>query len=365
MRALAPRIRYRVFLLAIVGSLSALGVAREPPSTRKVIIEFGWDEPDTGFLRKHARVAETTPFDGCVFHANAKRLNGAVENFSWRFWSKSAFTEGDLAGAFEDLKAARFERFRHNFLRVNTTPADLDWFDDFEPILNNARLAGKLAREGNARGILFDVEQYEGPLFDYKKQRDAKSRSWDEYAQQARHRGQEVMSAFQKGYPGLTVLLTFGPSLVDRQARRLGVDPKETPDALLVPFLEGMAGAVESPSELIDGHELSYGYREPREFDDALATVRRLTPKLQAGFGLWLDYDWREKGWDVDDPSRNHFSPERFEVALRAALERTDGIVWVYTETPRWWTAEGGPAVKLPTAYVEAIRRARKGIAPD
>jgi len=359
-------LRAALALLAALTAISpAAATAQDRPPRPKVMIEFGWDEPDTGFLRRHAAVAEAAPFDGCVFHAAAKTGEGSIDNFAWKFWGKTAYDETHLAGAFDDLKAARFTRFRHNLLRVNTAPADVDWFDDFGPILGNARLAGRLAREGNARGVLFDVEQYEGQLFDFRKQRDSTTRSWDEYAAQARKRGGEVMSAFQDGFPGLTVLLTFGPSLVDRQAKRTGVDPKETPYALLVPFLEGMARAAEGETELIDGYEISYGYRDPEQFDAARETVGRLSPRLGLGFGLWLDYDWREKGWDVNNPGLNYFTPGGFETSVRAALERTDEIVWVYTETPRWWTAEGGPAVNLPAPYVEAIRRARKGLTAD
>ena len=66
-------------------------------------------------------------------------------------------------------------------------------------------------------GILLDTEQYQGKLFDYRKQRDAGRRPWAEYAAQARRRGGEVMAAFQEGYPDLTVFLTFGDSLAWKQ----------------------------------------------------------------------------------------------------------------------------------------------------
>jgi hypothetical protein len=49
---------------------------------------------------------------------------------------------------------------------------------------------------------------------------------------------------------------------------------------------------------------------------------------------------------------------------VREALERSDEYVWVYSETPRWWSQEGKP-VKLPEAYSAALRRARKGLAKD
>ena len=70
------------------------------------------------------------------------------------------------------MNATPFGRFSENFLRFNVTPADLDWFDDYSAVLQNARVAAKFARQANARGLLFDIEQYQAPLFTYRKQRD-------------------------------------------------------------------------------------------------------------------------------------------------------------------------------------------------
>jgi hypothetical protein len=72
-----------------------------------------------------------------------------------------------------------------------------------------------------------------------------------------------------------------------------------------------------------------------------------------------MDRDWRKNGWDTNDFSKNYFPPEAFETSVRKALEAADEYVWIYTETPRWWSKEGAP-VKLPTAYDAAVRRARK-----
>lgn len=348
----------------VVVLLGACGARAEGPGARKVLVEFGWDEPDTAFLRRHIAEMERTPFDGCVFHAFGRGSGGEPINLTWSFWGRRGFTREEFAGPRADLAATSFGRFRHNFLRVNTTPADLDWFDDFASIVVNARLAAALARDGHARGVLLDTEAYEKSLFHYSKQARAKDRSWDEYAAQARRRGSEVMAAFQEGFPGLTVLLTFGPSYARAQTDDGKRPLAETEYGLLVPFVEGMVEAVRGGATIVDGHEPSYGYREPGRFDAALRNVRAASPRLEAGFGIWLDFDWRRHGWDERDPSRNYFTPDGFERAARAALERSDGIVWVYTETPRWWTDRGGPA-KLPAAYPEALRRARKGISPE
>ena len=62
-------------------------------SRRRKLIEFGWDEPDTAFLRKHQEAMEQTPFDGCVFHVNTSGKGKPAENFTWLCWGKRRFTE--------------------------------------------------------------------------------------------------------------------------------------------------------------------------------------------------------------------------------------------------------------------------------
>ncbi len=364
-------------ILVLLPSHSAGQAGAQGPEDRPVkrLIEFGWDEPDSAFLRRHIAEMEQAPFDGCVFHVTSIDPRGTPENFAWLCWGRRAFTEAELRPALDDLKATTFRRFAHNFLRFNASPGDLDWFDDHAAVLGNARLAAGLAREGRCAGILFDVEEYQGGLFTYSKQRDSKAKSWDEYAARARRRGREVMGAFQDGFPDLTVFLTFGHSL-PRTKSEGGKKPlAESGYGLLAPFLDGMVEAARGRSRIVDGFELSYGYRERARFEEAHRLMKQGVlpivadgPKygqvVSAGFGLWLDYDWQKKGWDAGDPSKNYFTPEGFEASLRWALERSDEFVWVYTETPRWWTAEG-KKVRLPDAYDAAIRRARRGLTGD
>jgi hypothetical protein len=335
----------------------------------KKLIEFGWDEPDTTFLREHVREMEQSPFDGCVFHADYQRQDGRNGSFTWDGWGTNTFAEADLARAFADLKAFRPSRLKENFLRFNTTPANLDWFDDHAAVLNNCRLAARLARIGKCPGVLFDIEQYNQPLFDYRKQRDTKTKSWEIYAAQVRLRGREVMERFQEGYPGLTVFLTFGYSLPWAQSGSGRKALAECDYGLLAAFLDGLVEAARGKTRLVDGHELSYGYREAAQFATAYKTMQSgLLPivrdaaayrrRMSLGFGVWMDQDWRKHGWSIDDVSKNYFSPQAFEASVRAALSTADAYVWIYTETPRWWSAQGGP-LKLPADYTEALRRAR------
>ncbi len=339
-------------------------------ASSKKLIEFGWDEPGTGFLRSHRAELEASPFDGCVFHAEARPTQGAPVSFTWHCWGKRRFSADELKSAREDLESIDETRFHHNFLRFNTTPADLDWFDDHSSVMNNARLAAQLARTGHCRGILLDTEQYEGKLFDYSKQRDAKRRSWVAYADEARRRGRELMTAFQKEFPDLIVFVTFGHSLLWEQSEHGKKTLAECRYGLLVPFLDGMIGAAGGRTRIVDGHEMSYGYRDADAFTRAHRTIKEDSATLaedraayrrtvSVGFGLWLDYDWREKGWDIKDPEKNYFSPARFETSLHAAIEQADEFVWIYTEKPRWWSPSG-KSVDLPPAYVEVVRRVHR-----
>jgi hypothetical protein len=341
--------------------------APSPPRSKK-LIEFGWDEPDTAFLRKHIQEMERTPFDGCVFHVNARKVAGKPSSLTWDSWGKHAFTDQDVAEALEDLRATPFKKFTDNFLRFITTPADLDWFDDHTQVLANARVAARLAREGKCRGLLFDIEQYNAPLFNYPKQRDVKTKSWDDYAAQARLRGREVMEAFQEGFPDLVVFLTFGYSLPWAQTGGGKGPLADASYGLLAPFMDGLVAGVKGKTRLVDGHELSYGYKDTALFARERRTMlegllpmvldREKYPRvISPSFGLWIDHDWRKNGWNAEDPSKNYYSPETFEAITRAALESAGEYVWIYSETPRWWSADGGP-VKLPAAYAEALRRA-------
>jgi hypothetical protein len=338
-------------------------------SPRKKLIEFGWDEPDPIFIQKYAEAMRKSPFDGTVFHINCKREDGTTARFTWEGWGTQQFREADLEPFIRPMREAKLGGLRHNFLRFNVTPAGLDWFDDHSAILENARLAAWFARKTNCPGLLFDVEQYQGKLFQYPKQRDAQTKTYGQYASQARLRGRQVMQAFQKGYPGLTVFLTGSYSHLWRQVRR-GRKLPEMVYGLMPPFLDGLLEAAEGKTKIVDGHESGYGYTSPEQFQEAYQIMQKDVLPLVAdpvryahhfsfSFGIWMDKDSTEKGWSVDDFSKNGHSPETLEKIVAKALQTADEYVWLYTEKPRWWTSPGGAPDKLPSAYEAAVRRGK------
>jgi hypothetical protein len=129
---------------------------------------------------------------------------------------------------------------------------------------------------------------------------------------------------------------------------------------------DGILEACSPKTRIVNAWESSYLYKTKKEFRDALYTIKftslkwtsvpdRYGKHMRAGFGIWMDCDWRRVGWNTDDFRRNHFTPEEFEEAVRYALKASDQYVWIYTEQPRWWTRE-----RLPEAYINALAKARR-----
>src|SRR5438876_9958023 len=90
----------------------------DPDSHRaKKLIEFGWDEPDTAFMRAHIAEMEATPFNGTVFHILYTKADGTRGRFMNECWSRRAFTLAEVQSAIDELKSTKFTRFTDNFLR--------------------------------------------------------------------------------------------------------------------------------------------------------------------------------------------------------------------------------------------------------
>ncbi len=361
MRTLVPALAGALICLGL-GSGGEPAAGQEPPAAKK-LIEWGWDEPDTAFMRQHIAAMEEMPFDGLVFHVTSARGG----NFTWEMWGTRRFQRSEFDHAVADLKATPFRRLTERFLRVNVTPGRVDWFDDaaWAVVRNNMQVAAQVARDGGCKGFMFDVEQYEGQLFHYAKQTHHASKSFAEYQAKVRQRGAEWMKTVAGEYPQITILLTFGYSIAQGPD---GKDRSGVPYGLLADFLDGMLEACPAGVRLVDAWESSYPYREASQFRQAYETIKERSARwsavpdkyrqhVSAGFGLWMDCNWRSRGWNTSDFSKNHFTPEQFAESVRLALLTADQYVWIYTEQPRWWTRQ-----RLPKEYIQAVRAARQAV---
>ena len=87
------------FLAAFLlfATISAQAIAKD--ASPRNLIEFGWDEPDTAFMRAHIAEMEKTPFDGCVFHARCIGVDGKPANMLWDDWGRRAYTQAEIKQA--------------------------------------------------------------------------------------------------------------------------------------------------------------------------------------------------------------------------------------------------------------------------
>lgn len=351
------------FLLCVALAAGAGRAVCADVKTGKVI-EWGWGTPSPLYIREHVAEMEKLPFDGLGLDlpANAGPADTSGR-FSWRVWGAERLRAADYSECIEALKETRFRRFTDNFLRFNVVPGRIDWFDEeFAGVVANAGLAARMARECRLKGILFDVEHYQGRPFHYPSQEGAGKRSFTEYQEKARERGREFMQALRAEYPKITVLLTCG-YYIAFSGLRTGETPEKAGYGLLPAFLDGMLSAAGPKNLVFDGWESSYGYKSEKAFQEARGIMREralqwtrepdgFRKHYRASFGLWVDNGG--KVWDQEEFGRNYFTPEEFEYALHLALRHTDRYVWIYSHKARWW--EGA----VPHAYVAALRNARK-----
>ncbi len=372
-RSIAPALGLLALLAACAPAPEQRGGARPapaqdpptapPPARAKKLIEWGWDEPDTAFLRENVERMEQLPFDGLVLHA----LSSEGGNLAWEIAGSRRFELDEFAAAIADLQATPFRRLTDRFLRVNVTPGTLDWFDDdaWAVVQHNFGVAAALAERSGCKGLLFDTEQYrEASLFDYRKQAQRDTKSFEQYGRKVRRRGEAWMREVSAAFPDVVVILTFGYRIA--QPREEGQERSDVRYGLLADFLDGVLDGCWDKTRIVDGWEHSYAYKRQEQFEQAYETIRTTAPSewsghpaqyrrhVEAGFGLWMDQDWRRLGWSTIDFTTNYFTPAEFESAVRSALRVSDEYVWIYTEQPRWWTDE-----RLPQAYVEALAAAR------
>lgn len=360
--------------LIVVGNINTAYSQPAETKVRKKVIEFGWDAPDTEYLRKNIAQMEEQPFDGCVFYVKYKPKNVTASpdndgGFLHEAWGSRAFTREELSSAARDLQLTSFTKFTDNFARLNVAPGNVDWFDDFSAIVNNIALLGEVAFKGGAKGIFFDTEYYHFPLFEYEKQKYKDRYSFIEYSQQAKKRGLEIMEALQGAYPDITIIFSYAYTLPAKRSGYNAEKLKQNDYALLIPFLDGMLEGAKGKTKLIDGYEFSYKFKYKKEFVRAreetkgeilsfVENKKKYEDHFSSGFGLWLDTPNGSLPWAPTNLLRNYFSPAEFRRSVSLALEHSDEYVWIYNQKARWWrhTEE---TYRMPADYALAVRAAK------
>ncbi|MDO8587920.1 MAG: hypothetical protein Q7T82_12900 [Armatimonadota bacterium] len=326
------------------------------------MIQWGDSGPLT-YIRDNIREMEKMPFDGLIL--NLQSNNGAVLS-CWNVFVPTPLKAEDYSKDIEALKATKFKKFTDNLLVVDITPGRMDWFDDnFKTAAANAGVMAKIARECRMKGFMFDVEQYEGQIFDYKAQPQKDQHTFAEYQAKARERGREFMRAVNAEFPNIRILMTFSYEVAYGSLPE-GGDLSTMPYGLWPSMIDGMLDVAADKTIIYDGFEYSYGLKTEAEYKGAqgfmmvmghmkTGNVKEYDKHYRSSFGIWTD---NGRHWDSVDFTKNYFSPEEFGTALHSALKYSDGYVWVYSEASKWWNWNG--LRNVPQPYIDALANARR-----
>jgi len=307
---------------------------------------------------------EQSPFDGCVFRANYRTSGVPGAPSCWR--------PGARAPSARRSSSPRSPSSRHaipalhgQFPPIQHDPGRCDWFGGFLAVLGNARPGRAGGPPGKGPGILFDVEQYEAPLFSYPKQRDAGTKSGTPTPCRSGS-APCAAEAFPDGYPGLTLFLTSGYSVPwagiggQRPGGRGGLGSRPAPDGMLgrPPARPAWWTATNRPIITGRGHG-PVARRLPMVRDELLpiaqpAAYRRRLSWASAVAGLFPE-------GSRPGPARTRpelLYPRGVRVSRPGGPRGRREYVWIYTESPRWWSADG-TALDLPRR-MRGLRRARQ-----
>jgi hypothetical protein len=399
----ASRFSLALVVLALAGCDGTRGVVLGIPSAGRPKLLYTPNEEPTGiagltYLRDHIAEVEALPFDGITVDVG---LGDAP-------WGSVAYARADFDAEVEMLQSITFGKLTDNFQMFNARTGGIDWFDDaaFAVVLGNARVAAEVVRDAGLKGLFFDVEQVDDPVWSYPTPPDVDT--FPRYEAEAHRRGVQLMAALIEVKPDITILATVSTSEVFRSVCIENVPFVEERYRLLPAFLDGMAeakAAAGAPALIVDGFVGSYGARDVRSFplyreliqgnwpgvidkwfpgitsyrfgrlalpwptEPALMCApevrAKLTRDMPAGFGVLLDveaFDGMDFHLAPAEHDMNYFPPGALEVALSAALHSAERYVFLWSTTMDWIGVSSQP--RPPREYVDCVARARATLSP-
>jgi hypothetical protein len=362
----ACRIRKRSVMLLLAMLCSSLiankhGTASD--SSKKHLIELGWDAPTPNHFRANIKTMEQQPFDGLMVNLNAGKTI-----FNKNAYPESAFKQDQI-----DLAATNSRKLEHNFITIwSAREAGWDWFNDndWKATETNARNFAKTAKAGRFKGFFFDPEPYGTNPWSYNATLYPKQ-DFASVQAKVRARGAAFLNAIQAEMPEVKIMTLFGVSIVKAQAEESG-GLEKADWALLASFIDGMLDVINPNAELIDGNEGSYYYRAAQGFADFHAFKKSARAYVSLENRSKYDNQVKIAHAIFADGLLNLWkSPRFFGYYLQNDLERlqfiehntfhalrsSDEYVWVYNENMDWWGSKG-KGVQLPKGLEGVLKRA-------
>lgn len=435
-------LRHNLVVLACFVFLSDCSVCVNADEV--MIISSGPNAPDTVYLSRNVEALERVPLDGVatwiatpipirgesgeMFTArlSAGRLcrvpsgeDGAdvgqtvVPYAPNRWWPTDRISDELVAPAIADLRAAKFNRFRSNFIHCITgNPGKpMNWFDDvlWATICHNVGMIAKVSKQGGCRGILIDPEDYSYSWWSYPiltemdtddvgyrrgNREFYRGKTFDQVRAKVRQRGREFARAINAEFHD-PVLMFF--HAIGYAAAQINDERWDSIDqagfGLMVPFLDGLLEGSSDGTVIVDctsqakwwtqRAQLENARKEVKQDGRALSQVPKLYDrKIKLGFCYRLGYHPQEEQiegrgpagysglFDPSLPHTNFFSPQKLEETLKMALEIGDGYILFWNARANWWLdsvdarpAGGAPINRksrwVPRVYWKALENVR------
>ncbi len=327
----------------------------EDGSTQKPYLILAADlTPDN--VRANSAYIETLPFDGGII----------VPINSWIIANGNPHP--GYTSLWNEIKDINLQVWNKNYLllMIGNPP---DFFDDWTEVITYWKDYAKAAKAmGNFAGIVFDNEEYAGAVWSYPEAVSYTNKSLQEYRDQARLRGRQIMEALQTEFPDITVIHYHGPYVSDPNTPLFVSLYQTNPSTnnLMGSFFMGMMDVKSNAATIVDGGEV-YQYRTLPEFENSyqwrkytMASDTNNSPiipsaarasypdKVSISFGLY-NINWTQWVDGIGHPMNPSVMRNVVEYSLRTA----DDLVWLYTEDLDW--AGGG----VSEAWINAIREGR------
>lgn len=335
----------------------------------KKIIKFGWDDPKPAFFEKNLKEIETfLPYDGTGINMSKSipGPDGKMVDSEYRLFSKLKFSRDWFKDEIAALKRIKSDKLTHNFIntRSSTFTKEFDIFDDafWEATCNNIAVMAWIAREGNCKGIRFDLEDYGNmQLWRY---RASCGKSYAEAWKKTRERGKQWMKAIAKEYPDITIFCFFwldlmmgsgdGAPLLYERLEGAGT-------GLLVAFINGIYDELPPGAKIVDGMEAhGYGAKD-------IAAFHRMRAMRENRFRRFIAPENQKKFRDQTSFAAatyiscyyNQEPPYSFKKAMEQekmtpleffrrnfaiAVNYSDEYAWTWSESRKWYPIKFGHA---------------------
>lgn len=322
-------------------------------SSSKKIIYLSYFSPTAQFLNTNRAYIDTLPLDGVCFY-----LSGSLQSAIMR---NVAVSQATIANELALLGTGTWTKVIDKWVTVYASPVgaaansfsvDADWTIASSNFTNLAAAVAAKVSSHHLAGIFFDTETYFGQVW------QGPDTDWNA----AYARGKQIMQAIIAGWPSAKVLCTHFTWASDSRTAGVYNAAGAAYDSLsdyyntIGSFTSGMVAATTGTSAtIIDGGEMytartSSAYQAIYDWNKsgvAGAGTGCVVPvgdraaypgTVRIGFGVY-DQPWN--GATMDE--------NIWKATLQLAINRSDEVVWAYTERFDWLGVNSAPNV--PTIW--------------